>query len=461
MTFFHNSLYWYQTLQRNAKKLETLDVETEAAAAWLVERGMLTRIDESLCITQLGAATAAAGLLPSTGVQFADLLRRFRDELAGDFASWVGGLIYAACASDEFRAERPSRFLQYPGSQVYESVTFWTTKKLLGRLDRVDVRLAQCAHAVALYAEGMSERHIAHATKLSSGQIHRVAVDVAWVLDGLHRLSTVSELMIPQTTSNQLAMLARRVRWGAPVEALDVLRVAERHGVPGLGRQRVMGLLAQGISTVHDVLGTAKERLIQLLRNERRALALLDAAANAAGIGVVRWSSAHLKRGADLGIEPLVAACNEKLGKEYEEAVLDLLQRELRWTVTLLDDGSRQNVPDLLIEMGGMHVLLECKTCTKSPPLIKKEEAWAVMQKAADFDPVMRRVTLGKPAFDETSKAKAAASRDITLVEHAAFLEGVLRVHSGTLPPSEFLAWLVAPGVAEVERLSGKPTYSN
>jgi helicase len=71
----------------------------------------------------------------------------------------------------------------------------------------------------------------------------------------------------------------------------------------------------------------------------------------------------------------------------------------------------------------------------------------------------MRRVTLGKPAFDETSKKKAAASNGITLVEHVVFMEGLLRVHSGTLTPTEFMTWLGTSGVAEIERLGGNPTY--
>lgn len=132
---------------------------------------------------------------------------------------------------------------------------------------------------------------------------------------------------------------------------------------------------------------------------------------------------------------------------------------EAAWVVTTLNDGTRPNVPDLLIELGAQHILLECKTCTKSPALIKKEEAWAVVQKAADFDPAMRRVTLGKPAFDETSKKQAAASPDITLVEHSVFMEGLLRVHGGTLSAADFLTWLGSPGVAELERLGGSPTY--
>jgi helicase len=306
----------------------------------------------------------------------------------------------------------------------------------------------------------MAERKIAFATQVPSGAIHHLSIDVAWVLDGLHKLACVPELGCKQPISNQIAMLARRVRWGAPAEALDVMRVAERHNVPGFGRQRAMALIAQGIQTLHDVLATAKDKLVHLLRNDRRAQALLDAASNAVGYAPSRLALSHSRAAKALGIEKLVDACNCELGVKYENAIAALLRVEVSWIVTILDDGQRQNVPDLLVQLGGQEVLLECKTCSKSIPMINKQDAWAVVQKASDFDKSMHRVTLGKPRFDETSKKKAAASHDITLVEHDVFVEGLLRVHAGTLQPAEFLSWLAVPGVAEIERLGGVATFS-
>jgi len=193
--------------------------------------------------------------------------------------------------------------------------------------------------------------------------------------------------------------------------------------------------------------------------NKPRAQALIDAISNTVELGPSRLGAAHLKTGQELGIEDKVRACENALGADYEKAVMALLNVEPTWLVQALDDGSRPNVPDLLIQLGDHQILLECKTCTKSPARIKKEEAWAVVQKAADFDQAMRRVTLGKPAFDETSKKKAAAAKDITLVEHSAFMEGLLRVHTGTLSATDFITWLGCPGVADLERLGGNPTY--
>jgi helicase len=240
---------------------------------------------------------------------------------------------------------------------------------------------------------------------------------------------------------------------------LDVMRIAERHNVPGFGRQRAMALIAQGVATIHDVLAYGMEKLTQLIRDPRRAQALLDAASSTIGMGVNRLATSHVKVAKSLGIEELVEDCNRAIGVPYEKAIVALLAVETSWIITALDDGVRQNVPDILIELAGLGVLIECKTCTRSPQLIKKEEAWAVLQKAADFDRALKRVTLGKPAFDETSKRKAAATSDLTLIEHSVFMEGLLRVLSGALPPDKFLIWLTTPGVAELERLEGKPTF--
>ena len=463
MTFFENTLYWYQTLERNPAKLTSLQLESKEAIQWLVKNGLLQQVDDTLLITPLGQGAALSGLLPATAVQLADMLKNFGAQFEESFEDWILGILYAVCASDEFCGERPSRFLPWPTDRSHDSVVFWSTKGIPVVFDRSNVRLAQCAHSMTLYVDGLAERKVAHATRISSGSLHRLAIDVAWVLEGMHKLAAVPDIGCSQALGNQIAMLARRVRWGAPAEALDVMRIAERHSVPGFGRQRAMALIAQGISTLHDVLATTKEKLTELLRSDHRAQALLEAASSTAGYGANRLAVTHSRVAKEIGIESIVNACNSELDVAYENAIIDLLQVEAGWIVTALDDGTatRQNVPDILIKLGDLEVLFECKTCSKSPPLIKKEEAWAVIQKGADFDKSMHRVTLGKPSFDETSKKKAAASHDITLVEHSVFVEGLLRVHTGELAPIDFLKWLTVPGVAELERLGGKPTFAS
>jgi helicase len=128
MTFFQNTLYWYQILERNPSKLSTLEKESKAAAQWLIANNLMLDRHDTFLITPLGKGTALSGLLPSTAVQLAAMLANLSPKLAESFEAWIPGLIYSVCASEEFRGVRPSRFLPYPARSSFESVGHWSTK---------------------------------------------------------------------------------------------------------------------------------------------------------------------------------------------------------------------------------------------------------------------------------------------------------------------------------------------
>jgi len=457
--FFGNTFFWQQLADSNPKMLDRVLTKAQDAVQWLLQAQMLEDHDGTLVATPVGKVTAQTGLLPTTAVQFVELVNGQRKDLIEHFDGIVPALLYWVCTCEEFRGETPSRFLPItfatPGSGSYVGGL-----KLFQPIDRSDDQVIHSVHALCLYVLGAPERQIAHFAGVSSGYMHRLAADTSWVLDGLHRLACVQDLDLPQQVANHFAMLAKRVRWGSPSEALDIIRIADRHAVPGFGRQRAMALVENGLATLDDILGAGKERLVGLLRNKLRVDALLEAISSASGFGADRLTKSHRRVAKDLGLDGLVAECAEKTGVDYEAAIERFLGHETRWSISRLDGGKAQNVPDIMISLGGVGILLECKTCTKTPRVINKEEAFAVLQKAADYDPQLRRVTLGKPGFDEHSKKKAAAASDITLIEHSTFVEGLLRVHSGSVAPADFLKWLGTPGVVEIDRLPGNPTFT-
>lgn len=457
--FFENTYYWHQILERDSAKLKKVIEKADLAMDWLVEQTLVEQQVDTYLVTPLGKATARSGLLPSTARAFVALLEQNIDALENNFNNHIGGLIHWVCSSDEFTGDTPSRFLTFPvGGESYGSLTFVSTQQLLFPLDRTDNRLYQNVHALILFVNGMPERHISFHTNMSSGSVHRLAIDVSWILDGLHSIAAVPDLACPQQVGNQIAMLARRVRWGSPAEALDLIRIAERAHVPGFGRQRAMALVEKGVMNFEDIENLGAGQLSEILQSRARAEALLEAIGEYTDTGTNRFTSVHKKLADHLGIREEVIDCAEALGTDYEVAIVRLLKKESRWTVTVLDDGQRQNVPDVLLEFNDIAALLEMKTSSKKPGLIKKEDAFAVLQKAADFDRRMARVTLGKPRFDETSKFKVVASQELTLVEHATFIEAILRVLSGEIEPEEFLIWLTKSGEAELERIPGRPT---
>ncbi len=459
-SFWKHTLYWHQVGEASPDRLERIVRRGNEAIEWLVAAGMVERHDAVLVITPFGKATAHSGLLPSTAASFARVLSAHRDALDSEFSQFIPAIIHWACSSDEFFGKTPSRFLPFPRRGHDNSTPFLSGQRLIAPLDRTNAQLAKSAHALVLYVQGLDERRIAFDTGISSGALHRLALDVSWLIDGLQCITSVAEFGCSQRFGNQMSMLARRVRWGAPPEALDVIRIAEKHGVPGFGRQRAMALAASGFGSLQDIVNSTVDKLMAILRNETRVKSLVGAISSAIGFGSDRLAGAHGKVAKELGIAELVDECDKALGNFYEAAIAKLLARVPDWKFSILDDGKRQNVPDILLEFGEHALLIECKTCTKKPPLINKEDAFAVLQKACDFDPKIRRVTLGKPGFDEHSKLKAQGSPTITLVEHRTFLEAVLRVLSKKTTAAEFVDWLGTPGVSELNRMPGEPTYS-
>ncbi len=458
--FFQHSLYWHQIRERNPRKLDDVVASAIAATDWLLEQRLLEEDYGIILATPVGKAVAQSGLLPTTAVAFIEMMTKNASSLEADFDSYIPGLIHWVCGCPEFSSKRPSRFLPWPaGRRLVDSAGFLRTHALLSPLDRTDTRTNQCAHAVTLFAQGAVERHIRFHTSIPSGQLHRLSTEVAWIFDGLRKIASVPELGHPQTLTNKMSMLSQQIQWGAPTDALDILRVAQREGVPGFGRQRAVALLQQGILTFDQLLGAAREKLSAVLGNERRITSLLKAVANSLGSRAAKFQKLHQEVAEKIGLEEAIKSCSETLGIEYDAAVKTLLQTEASWQVTLLDDGIQQNVPDLMLVLGSTSLLIECKTTTKKPPLIKKEEAFAVLQKSIGYDHAMRRITLGKPGFDDHSKKKVQSATDVTLVEHEVFIEGMLRVATQSVTPEDFVAWLSAPGLTELDRLGGVPSY--
>jgi helicase len=457
--FFENTFYWHQVVTKHENSKTVLQKRTREALAWLVNSA-LVEDDEGECrATQLGRAAALSGLLPETAVQLSVMLDANRAALETDFEALAAGLIYACCACPEFQANPPTRFLPYVANDAFGGLDFWKGRTVPVRFDRAAQQIHQSAQAVVLYTTGLAERKIAFSTGVPSGTIQRLSFDVSWILEGMQRIASVPDMGISQSVTNRISQLSRRVRWGVPAENLDLLRLAEKHKVPGVGRQRTMELVKKGLTSFQDLIGAGKDTLLSILKHSLRVEAFLEGANSATGQDPIALQSSHIRISNTLGVGEIVQRCYKDLGTDFEKAILELLTHVDSIESKMVDTGTRQNYPDMHLKSGDLEVFLECKTTSKSHGLIGKEDAWAVIQKTADFAANARRVTLGKPRFDETCKQKAAASRDLTLVENESFIEGVLRLLLKEIDSKAFMQWLMEPGLAELERLPGRASY--
>lgn len=450
-----NTLFWHQVQERNPVKLVDLLEKIDHATEWLSQHDMLLIDADRLIITDLGLATAKSGLQPSSAFELSRLLKNNAARLDEGFEDFEIGIIHAAISCDEFTGEPPQRFLPYATSRSTATRTLLQESTLLRKIDSYPIaeRVNLSTHAIYLFISGELERKISSQTGVSAGQIHRLAQDTAWILEGLHKIASLPSIGCSQPTMNAISILSQRVRTGSPVVTLDVIKIAHRARVPGFGRQRALALMRAGFSDTASILSADKVALAKLLSSEERMVKLIAALENSEDRPYDRARWKNIKLSSELGIEKLVKDSYELLGNEYEDPIESLLRLIPDLIVTKLDDGKRQGTPDFMIGYKEMSAVLECKTCTKKPPTITKDEAFAVLTKAANIDRAVHRITLGKPGFDTFSESKACGAADITLINHSVFIEGVLLVISKEVSSESFYRWLVQPGVSEVERL--------
>lgn len=453
--FLENTLFWYQVQDKNPRKLDEIVQKIEDAIKWLVDAEMLVGVGEKYAATKLGQAVSRTGLLPSTALSFISLLRGYSDNLEKNFEDFEVALLLAACSSDEFDKDIGQRFLPYIGNDVSSEASrnlVYPSKKFSNLAKVNDKNVIHCVYALYLFISGEIERKIGAASGLPSGQLHRFSTEIEWIFNGLRHIAAVPNVGVSQKVMNQIGIFAKRVAYGVPMELIDLVRIARKYSVPGFGRQRALALKRAGLWELEKIAVTSVEELTKIVTNSERAKLLIQAINKAEDDPFKRAERIHKEFAKQYGLYDLVSDLYEKIGNDYEIPVEKILRLEQAWSVIKVDDGIRQGVPDLMVTLGNKSIVLECKTTTKRPPQINKEEAFAVLHKAADIKGA-HCVTLGKPGFETFAEAKACASSDITLLRNSFFVEAMLLLRSGRVTPEQAFEWLSTPGVSEIERL--------
>lgn len=455
-SFFAETFWWFQMEEHNPKKLEQIPPLISNSIQWHIDNGLVRKDDKNLYPTPLGIAISSTGLLPSTGISLLSIFQNRELDLSD--SEYILPIIHAICASDEFSETHGQRFLPYARRNYPEEVAW---KKLNeanlfkdpSQVENFD-RVANAAYGIYLWAQGISERQLRRQLPaISYGQFHTLASDVAWILEGLARIVASPGIDCQPQLATKLVMLADRIRFGIPDEALDILKAAKAENVPGFGRNRAMALLNKGIADPNSVVNIDIEKLARSVENMARARALVDTITKYYSMTFSYWRNRHLSYAKEQGDDDvLIAESYDALGHEYEDKIQSMLEM-LELKVKKLDVGKRQGVPDFLISYGNTSVLLECKTKKRNDATIDKDDAFEVLTKGADIN-ANHQVTIGKPDFDSFSKSKAAGSQIITLVPHYAFVEAFLRYREGKLSTDRVFKWITTPGVATIDLLS-------
>jgi helicase len=455
-TFYSETFGWFQMQEQNSTKLEKVEPLISKSVDWHVEKELIVKNSRNeLFPTPLGKSIASTGLLPSTGVFLLKELEKNEDAFSDN--DYKLPLLHAICSCDEFLPNIGQRFLPFSFKNQPERIAWEEIGKHNLFINPSTVvnydRVTNAAYGLYLWSEGNPERQLRHKIPpISYGHLHTLAIDVAWILDGITKISNMPGAKFDPKLAVKLNILADQIRFGVSQDAIDIIKAAQASNVPGLGRQRAMNLVHQGLFKPNDILKADFSVLQPALGTTKRAHALKEAISRYFEKTFEYWKNRHLYQvREDNDDRSLITSSYEALGCDYEDIIKSLLEK-FGWNVRKLDTNKRQGVPDIVIEDGSRSILVECKTKQNNEAIINKEDAFAILTKGQDID-ADHLVTVGKPDFDTFSQSKAAGSKTVTLVSHYALVEAFIRWRKQRVTSEQVFEWLITPGVAIIDRL--------
>ncbi|WP_149196515.1 DEAD/DEAH box helicase [Luteimonas suaedae] len=446
--FFERTLWYQQTVVSNNTLAKQLAVRVKEAVDWLVENDLAKQEGDLLVATEFGRAVSMTGLLPSTAISFLKHAMLIDPE---DFDDRAFGLIHLACASDEFSNEIGQRFLPYArqtSPMAYKTVraqSLFVDPDVLPNQPQVD----NAALAISMWGNGASEPDLLRAVPaIRYGMLQVLAQDVAWIFDGMASLLASPAVDSDRRLVTEFELLAKRIRLGVTLSAVDVLNAAKDANVPGFGRYRAMALANADISEPSKLLTAKPDLLSRLVESVARAELLVEAVAKYFSRPMEYWKNRQTAAAYEMRADvELIESLYEQDGVAYEDLVFELFRR-LDFSPDKYDDGKRQGVPDIRLRLDCGDVYVECKSREKkknSP--ISTDDAYAVFAKANDLS-AAHCVTVGKPDFNSHAKKKATSAGSITLVSHKALVQAYLAYFSKKVPKHKIEEWLCTPGVA-------------
>lgn len=450
--FIKESYWGFMAINQNPKAYAQIGPKTVEAIKWLVERDFISEAGNKFSATPLGKIVSSSGVQPETAQELVELLLWLaaQTKAGAKFQDLIPACIHDFCITDDLNPDKNRQTLLYGDRQKWSIHRQAIKANILFRdLDHGQFtdRVHSSTFTILSWIEGVSEADLRKSNySAQTGNLHQLAEVMSWLCKTCYRISELSNLGIQHPVKQSLRQLSLRLRWGCPLELVELLEVAERYEVPGFARKRAMKLHAHKISQPEQILELDLGQLTSLLDSRERALSLRDALAKFFRDKMSVKEAMHISRAASVFRDQnLVKKLYKATGVEYDLIVTELFNA-IGFNAFRRDlPGMSKGDPDIEITYDGRRAFVECKTAKSEAGSIGLSDTSTIFGKAGNLGEG-HLCTIGKPDFSEVAIEKMANRTDITLVSHAVLVEMLIRVWEGRMELSDCFRALTRGG---------------
>lgn len=463
----------------------------------LITTHCLIEVGERLSVTEFGKAIARAGLKPESAEFFLRYLTKYSQDLVpllptpeneGRDDDLLFIFTHGCLLAPEFdyTGGAPSRFIHWrlgnPGP-VANPKAQQLNELLFERPWVANPHAANGARLVLEWASGAPRKALEEIVpNIRIGIIQSTARDVSWLLFAISQViasastpkladeakhpylrSTNPNLQYIRTFARVLSRYSMQVAFGLPSECHWLREIELKCPTRRLSRRQIISLHKNGLSRPHLLMDGSpqydaiRQTALPIVNGINYPNLARDAAKNWKVDQRRHYRTRHAAKARRYGCDDHIAAIYDKKGKELEVAISAMLQ-DIHIACSLLDDGTKQAWPDLMLEftVSGMptDAVAEVKSKEKETSLVPLNDAIEVLA-ASELAgmPSHPCITVCSPGVEPSVPTSISGCRRLSVVEIVDLAEAYLRVKDGNLTIDALYNWLTTPGIALTEDL--------
>jgi len=408
-TFF-GQVYYGQTSEplRNA-----FDESLVMRVKTLEKDGFLSIEDGKTVVTELGRRCAEEMLSPSTVKLFHDILKKHEMTLskAHDYSKLVEPIIHLACCSVDAVSNGALNFYPRYAPELKELSDYWEYNKnsfLHHAVDKVlHIRTLKTTRMLMRWIDGVPYADLS--SYAAHGIVKRNAQTIGWILKGLSRIAEKPLFNFEYEFVRFLRILAERLFYGVPEEALPVMRME----IPQVHRHRAIALAEAGYTTIDKIIEAKPEDLMKAKGiSEKLALEIKKSVEDY--IDDKNLAAYHRQRriAQSLGKNHVIIdRLYKEKGDNFSRAFNEIFKDYVGLKSAFVGDASPHEV-DVIVETKDGKIVIEGKRCDRRN--VSAIEAEEVIGKGAKHEPIAN-VTIGYPDFADEARKNASKSK-VTLI---------------------------------------------
>ncbi|MDF2956317.1 MAG: Replicative superfamily II helicase [Candidatus Alkanophagales archaeon MCA70_species_2] len=384
----------------------------------LIKMGILEDVEGKIKATELGKRCAEEMVSPYSAHIIFHALEKINEEgPIDDYNALIEPIIHLACCTPDARLLYPPRY-----KQEKEVFIYWEANRekylFHPNEEEIILKATKTTQMLLRWIDGVPYSDLKGFAP--QGIIKNRGENISWIIKSMKKIAEPPLFNFTEEFYEFLERLSDRVKYGVRDNAVSIMKL----NIPAIHRHRAMLLADAGYTSLESLINAKIDDLEKVKGIDRKlATTIKEHIEQFIEDKMERKRQYFIRRAKELGRDStIIERLFTETGDNFSEVCAELFNDHFKIPCKFIGNLSLHE-PDLLIEVEGGKIVVECKRKIGNK-FVSATEAEEILGKGAKYNPIAK-VTIGYPDFEDVAKQNADRTK-ITLTTHVALAEMLL-----------------------------------